>query len=72
MSRNQTFRVEIEFNGKVQTDEEIMEIAQNIANAIISDVNHGAGIAPHDGDNYTEIIRVTPQYLNETIIVHTI
>jgi hypothetical protein len=71
MSKNQSFRVEIEFNSKIQSDEETMEIAQNIANAIIFAANDGNGIAPSEGDAYTMIVRVTPQYLNKAIIEHT-
>lgn len=68
MSKDLTFRVELSFSGKVVSDEEVMEIAQKIANSLEHEVNTG-GLAPEDSDVYTEHIRVTPQYLDKTIIV---
>jgi len=61
--------VELEFESNIELDEDIMQIAQNIARAIVAETN-GEGIAPQDGDTYLEIVRVTPQYLNKTIIEH--
>jgi len=70
MSKDLTFRVELTFSEKVTSDDDIMEIAQNIADALKSHANT-AGLAPEGGDSFTEIIRVTPNYLNKTIIEHT-
>jgi len=69
MSKSVSFRVELEFESNIELDEDIMQIAQNIARAIVAETN-GEGIAPQDGDTYLEIVRVTPQYLNKTIIEH--
>lgn len=69
MSKYQSFRVELEFSGNIVSDEEIMEIAQNIANGLVSQANH-EGLTPVDSDEHTCIIRVTPQYLDKTIIEH--
>jgi len=65
-----SFRVEIDFESEIVDDNDIMEVAQNIARAIKNEANSGA-IAPENGDTYTEIIRVTPQYIAKTIIEHT-
>lgn len=69
MSKDVTFRVELTFESNIERDEDVMAIAQNIARAIVAETN-GQGISPQDGDTYLEIVRVTPQYLNQTIIEH--
>jgi hypothetical protein len=69
MSKDVTFRVELTFKSHIERDEDVMAIAQNIARAIVAETN-GQGISPQDGDTYLEIVRVTPQYLNKTIIEH--
>jgi hypothetical protein len=67
MSKTISFRVEVTFADNVEKDEEIMEIAQNIARAIKLETN-GEGISPRNGDTYTREIRVTPWCLDKTII----
>jgi hypothetical protein len=69
MSKDVTFRVELSFESNIERDEDLMSIAQNIARAIVSETN-GQGISPQDGDTFLRIVRVTPQYLNKTIIEH--
>jgi len=69
MSKSVSFRVELEFDSNIELDEDIMQIARNIARAIVAETN-GVGIAPQDGDNYTKEVRVTPWYINKTIIEH--
>jgi hypothetical protein len=71
MSKSISFRVELTFESNVERDEDIMNVAQNIARAIVTETN-GQGIAPQDGDTYLEVVRVTPQYLNETVIEHVV
>jgi len=63
------FRVELSFADDVSDDKDVMEIAQRVAQAIVDGAN-GRGIAPENGDTYLEIVRVTPNYLNKTIIEH--
>lgn len=69
--KTQTFTVKLTFSEKMTSDEDIKEIAQNIADAI----KHAAdtsGIAPEEADGYTTEIEVTPQFLPEakvTVIV---
>jgi hypothetical protein len=67
MSKSVLFRVEVTFADNVEQDEDIMQIAQNIARAIVNEAN-GEGIAPQYGDNYTKEVRVTPWYINKTVI----
>ena len=69
MAKSITFHVELEFESNIDQDEDVMQVAQNIARAIVAETN-GQGISPQNGDTYLEIIRVTPQYLNKTIIEH--
>ena len=69
MSKDVTFRVELTFESNIERDEDLMSIAQNIARAIVAETN-GQGISPQEGDTYLTIVRVTPQYLNQTIIEH--
>jgi hypothetical protein len=67
MSKSVLFRVEVTFADNVEQDEDIMQIAQNIARAIVNEAN-GEGIAPQNDDNYTKEVRVTPWYINKTVI----
>lgn len=70
MSKTQAFIVELTFESNIERDEDLMAIAQNVARAIVAETN-GQGIAPQDGDTYLEVVRVTPWYLNQTVIEHT-
>lgn len=69
MAKSITFHVELTFESNIDQDEDVMQVAQNIARAIVAETN-GQGISPQNGDTYLEIVRVTPQYLNKTIIEH--
>ena len=69
MSKSVSFRVELDFADEIKSDEELQQIAQNIARAIVAETN-GQGIAPQEGETYLEIVRVTPWYTNETVIEH--
>ena len=71
MSKTQAFRIELTFESNIERDEDLMAIAENVARAIVAETN-GEGIAPQDGDTYLEIVRVTPWYLNETVIKHVV
>ena len=71
MSKTQAFRIELTFESNIEGDEDLMAIAENVARAIVAETN-GEGIAPQDGDTYLEIVRVTPWYLNETVIKHVV
>lgn len=71
MAKSITFHVELQFESNIEQDEDVMQIAENIARAIKTETN-GLGISPQNGDTYLEIIRVTPQYINKTIIEHVI
>lgn len=68
MSKDLVFRVEITFADKVVSDDEVNEVAQNIMRALESEVNSGIGLAPENSDTYTQHIRITPQYVNKTLI----
>ena len=69
MSKSELFRIELTFADEIKSDEELQQIAQNIARAIVAETN-GQGIAPQKGETYLEIVRVTPWYTNETVIEH--
>lgn len=71
MSKSVLFRLELTFESNIESDEDLMAIAQNVARAIVAETN-ATGIAPQDGDTYLEEVRVTPWYLNETVIENVI
>jgi hypothetical protein len=71
MSKSVLFRLELTFESNIERDEDLMAIAQNVARAIVAETN-GQGISPQDGDTYLEEVRVTPWYLNETVIENVI
>jgi hypothetical protein len=62
MSKTITFSVSVTFNEAVTDQDQIMEIAQNIADGIQKH-SHNVGVAPKG--NYTTNFEVTP--LNEEI-----
>lgn len=68
MSKYVQFTVELEFSDKIVSDNEILEIAQNVANALENEANT-KGLAPEQGDAFTVAVRVTPQYINTPIHV---
>jgi DNA mismatch repair ATPase MutS len=63
------FIVEIVTSGKIETDEEKNEMAENIANAIVMGANN-MGIVPAYADTYTEIVYVKEWYSDKQIIEH--
>jgi hypothetical protein len=52
-----TFTVVIEFEDKIVNDNEISQVADNIADAIVEKAN-GYGIAPDDSETYTKHVEV--------------
>lgn len=60
------FTVTVEFADKITDDNQIMEVANNVARAIINEVN-GMGIAPEDSDTYTKTVSVKPQFLDHVV-----
>lgn len=66
----QRFIVEIDTEDKIVDDNEVNEMAQNIADAIISHANT-AGIVPEDSETYTNIVYVKGWYSDKQIIEHT-
>ena len=67
MSRKLSFTVTLEFADKITDDQDILEIASNIARAIKREADSGDGIVPVCGDTYTKNVSVKPQFLEETI-----
>jgi hypothetical protein len=67
MSRKIQFTVSITFSEKVTDDQDILDIAKNIARAIKNEAVEGNGITTDFTDAFTEEIEVTPQFLDETI-----
>ena len=66
MRKTLTFTVELDFESEIVDDKDVMVVAENIATAI-EDGTNGRGIAPTYGDTYVEAIRVTPQFIPETV-----
>lgn len=71
MNTTQRFIVEIVTADKITDDNEVNEMAQNIADAIADKCRHGyVGIAPENSDTYVEIIYVKGWYQDKQIIEH--
>ena len=68
--KKMSFTVNVSFSEKINSDEEIKEIAQGIAEAIQSHVDT-AGLAPEMSDAFTTEIEVIPQDLPEAKIIVT-
>lgn len=65
------FTVTVEFEDNINDDNDIMEVADNIARAIADETN-GLGIAPQHGDTYTKAVTVKPQFLDQEIIIQIV
>ena len=64
--------VEIETEDSIYDDNEINEMSQKIANAILHHVNHSEeGITPENSETFTKMIRVKGWYQDKEIIEHT-
>lgn len=59
------FTVTLEFADKISDDNEIIEVANNIARAIVNEANNGEGIAPDDSFTVSGFIK--PQFLDDII-----
>jgi len=66
MSKKLTFTVTVEFADKIVDDNEVLEVANNIANAIVYDANT-IGIAPENSETYTEGVEVKPQFVDGVV-----
>lgn len=64
------FIVEVVTEDSISDDNEINEMAQNIANAIVNEANT-AGIVPEDSETFTKIVYVKGWYSDKQIIEHT-
>lgn len=70
MNKTQRFMVEIVTEDSINDDNEINEMAQNIADAIVSHANT-SGITPEDSETFTKIVYVKGWYSDKQIIEHT-
>lgn len=59
MSKTISFKVNVTFSSEIKNEEDIKEIARNIARAIYNEAN-GSGIASDDSEAYTKQVEVTP------------
>lgn len=66
MSNKLHFNVTLTFESGITDDNDIIEVANNIARAIIAETN-GEGIAPQNGDTYLESVSVNPDFTNLVI-----
>ena len=66
------FNVTLTFADKITDDNDIIEIATNIARAIKNEVENGQGITTDFSDTYTTEIEVKPQFIDETISIKII
>jgi hypothetical protein len=63
-----SFTVDLTFESKIHDEKDIIEIAENIARAILTESTNGIGIAPLESETYLQIVRVTPQYIDHCVI----
>ena len=68
-TKTQRFIVEIVTEDAIVSDNEVNEMAQNIADAIVSHANT-SGIIPEDSETFTKIVYVKGWYSDEQIIEH--
>ena len=66
MSNKIAFTVTLEFADNITNQAELMEVAQNLINAIKSHAD-STGISPEDSDNYTISASVKPIGVDEVI-----
>jgi len=66
MSKKLTFTVTVEFEDKISNDNEVLEVAENIARGIINESN-GEGIASEDSDTFLKTVSVKPMFHQEVI-----
>jgi len=57
--KKHTFTVTLTFSGKITSDEDIKELADNIARGLQDVANH-QGLAPESSEEFTKIIEVVP------------
>lgn len=70
--RTLNFTISLTFADKITDDTDILEIASNIARAIRNEVENGQGITTDFSDTYTTEIKVTPQFIDKSILVKLI
>lgn len=63
--RKLTFTVTVEFEDKITQDNEISQVADNIADAIVERAQ-GYGIAPDDSETYTTSVEVSSEVSKTT------
>ena len=66
MSKKLTFTVTLEFADKINDDKDVLQVAENIARAIVNETN-GEGVAPQDIDTYLEKVSIKPKYIQKII-----
>lgn len=71
MNKTQRFIVEIVTEDSITGDEQINEMAQNIADAITT-YSDTMGITPEDSETFTRIVYVKGWYSDKQIIEHTL
>jgi hypothetical protein len=69
MNRTNRFIVEIVTDDKISDDNEINEMAQNIADSIVTK-SREYGIVPDDSETFVKIVYVKGWYSDKQIIEH--
>lgn len=62
-----SFTVTIEFADSIYDDNQTIQVAENIAEAIVMEATNNMGIAPEDGDTYMTSVTVKPMFLDTEI-----
>jgi len=66
MSKKLTFTLTLEFETSIDNDNDVLQVAQNVASAIVNGANR-EGIAPQDSDTFLENVSVKPMFIKEVI-----
>jgi peptidase E len=72
MNTTTRFIVEIVTEDKVVDDQQLKEMSENIARAIINEINNGEGIVADGSDTFTKIVYVKEWYSDHQIIEHVL
>lgn len=61
------FLVTLEFTDKICDDNELQEVAENVARAIKNETNSGIGIAPENSEAITKSVEVSSDFLDVNV-----
>jgi hypothetical protein len=67
MGKQLIYTLTINFEDKIDNDDEVLEVGRNILLAIKNEVNNGWGIAPESSETFTNSISIKPNFIDEVL-----